>query len=116
MPKKLRPAVDLMAFRCRTLKVKEGLLACKKFDFLKTNKGGCKLDAINFTSMATGHNRFSVVAEHSSHAFCKIAPPLSPRRRYPELPDLSDNPLPSYMLENTKYHQTKNGIKSVIRY
>jgi hypothetical protein len=26
MPKKLRPAVDLMAFKCRTLKVKEAFV------------------------------------------------------------------------------------------
>jgi ribonuclease PH len=29
MPKKLRPAVDLMAFKCRTLKVKTNLLVKK---------------------------------------------------------------------------------------
>ena len=45
--------------------------------------------------MATGHNRFSVVEEFRSPAFCKIAAPVSPRRGYPQLPDLSVNPLPS---------------------
>lgn len=47
--------------------------------------------------MATNHNRFSVIEAPSSHALCKISAPASPRREYPELPDLSDNPLPSYM-------------------
>jgi hypothetical protein len=50
--------------------------------------------------MATGHNRFAVVEELSSLAFCKFAAPVSPRREYPELPDLSDNPLPSYMYDD----------------
>jgi hypothetical protein len=38
---------------------------------------------------------FSVV-ELSSPAFCKFAAPVPPKQGYPELPDLSDNPLPSY--------------------
>ena len=75
---------------------KEGLLARKNFDFLKTYKSDCTLDAFHFTSMATGHNRLSVIEELSSHAFCKIAAPVSPRKGYLELPDLSDNPLLSY--------------------
>jgi len=76
---------------------KEGLLACKNFDFLKTHKSGCTLDAIHFTSKATSHNRISVIEELSSLAFCKTAETVSPRREYPELPDLSDNPNPSYI-------------------
>jgi hypothetical protein len=44
--------------------------------------------------MATGHNTFSVVEEISSPVFCKIAAPVSPRRGYPKLPDLSGNPRP----------------------
>jgi hypothetical protein len=48
--------------------------------------------------MATGHVRFSVVEELSLPAFCKFAGPVSPRRGYLELPDLSDNPLSSYRL------------------
>jgi hypothetical protein len=79
--------------------LKAGLLSCKTFDFLKTRKSDCTLDAIHFISMATGHNRFSVTEELSLHAFWKIASPVSPRRRYPDLPDLSDNPLPSYIAQ-----------------
>jgi len=44
--------------------------------------------------MATGHNRVSVVAEHSSCLPCKIAAIVSPREGCPESPDVSDNPLP----------------------
>jgi hypothetical protein len=44
--------------------------------------------------MATGHNSFPVVAELNSSAPCKPAAPVSPRERYPELPDLSDNHRP----------------------
>jgi hypothetical protein len=76
--------------------LKEVLRACKNFGFIKMHTSGCTLDAIHFTSMATGHNRFSVVEELSSRAFCKIAAPVS-LRRYPELPDLSCSPLPSYI-------------------
>jgi len=48
--------------------------------------------------MATGHNRFSVIEELSSQGLCKIAAPVSQiRGGYPELPDLSDNPLLSYI-------------------
>ena len=61
--------------------LKAGVLVCKNFDFLKTHKSSCTLDAIHFTSMATGRNRFSVIEEFSSHAFCRIAAPVSPRRR-----------------------------------
>jgi len=39
---------------------------------------------------------FSVVEELSSPAFRKIAALVSPKRGYPELPDLSDNTRPSY--------------------
>jgi len=46
--------------------------------------------------MATGHKRFSVVQELSSPAFYKTAVTVSPIRGYPELPDLSENSLPSY--------------------
>jgi hypothetical protein len=60
--------------------LKEGLLARKNFGFLKTHKSGCTLHAIHFTIMAKGHKRFSVIEEISSHAFCKIAAPVSPRR------------------------------------
>jgi hypothetical protein len=74
--------------------VAEDLLACKNFDFLKTNTSGCTLDATHCTSMATGHNRFSVLAEHSLSLLCKIAATVSPREGYLELPDLPDNPLP----------------------
>jgi hypothetical protein len=42
--------------------------------------------------MATGHNRFSVVAELNSAVPRKIAAPVSSREGYPELPDISDNP------------------------
>jgi hypothetical protein len=72
----------------------------QKFDFLKTNKHGCTLGAILFTSMATGQNILSVIEELSLYAFCKIAPPLLPRRGYPELP--SDNPLASYIFIRSK--------------
>jgi hypothetical protein len=80
-------------------RLKEDLFACKNFDFLKTHKSGCTLDANYFTSMATGHNRFSVVAEHKSSFPCKTAATVSPREGYPELPDLSDNPLSYCTLE-----------------
>ena len=81
--------------------LKEGLLAWKYFDFLKTHKSGCTLDGILFTGMATGRNRFSVIEKLGSHAFCKIAAPVSPRRGDPELPDLSDNPLPYSTISNS---------------
>jgi len=45
--------------------LKEGLLACKNFDILKTYKSGCTLDGIHFTNKTTGHNRFSVIEELS---------------------------------------------------
>jgi hypothetical protein len=54
------------------------------------------VEATHFNNMATGHNRFSVVEELSSPAFCEFAAPVSPKRGYPELTDLSDNPLPTY--------------------
>jgi hypothetical protein len=58
--------------------------------------------------MATGHNNFSVAAELNSSVPCKIAAPVSPRERYLELPDLSDNPRPYFtnlvgMVANTVY-------------
>jgi hypothetical protein len=53
------------------------------------------MEATHCNSMATGHNRFSVVEELSPPACCNIAAAVSPKRGYPELPDLSDNPLPS---------------------
>ena len=55
------------------------------------------MEATHFNSMVTGLNMFSVVEELSSPAFCKIAALVSPKRGYPELPDLSDNPCPSYI-------------------
>jgi len=75
--------------------VQDVLLTCENFYFLRTQKWGCTQEATHFTNMVTGHNRFSVVEELSSPAFCKTAAPVSPRRGYPELPDLTDNPLPS---------------------
>jgi hypothetical protein len=33
------------------------MFACKNFDFLKTNKSGCTLDAIYFANMATGQKQ-----------------------------------------------------------
>jgi len=77
------------------IRVKEVLLACKNFYFLKTHVSGCTGDATHFTSMATGQNRFSVLAEQGSSLPYKSAAPVSPREAYPELPDLSDNRLPS---------------------
>ena len=64
---------------------------------MKTQKSGCTQEAIHLNNMATGRNRFSMIEELSSHAFCKIAAPVWPRRGYPVLPELSDNPLPSYV-------------------
>jgi hypothetical protein len=52
--------------------------------------------------MATGLNMFSVVEELSSPAFRKIVALVSPKRGYPELPDLSDIPRPSY--SNNIFH------------
>jgi len=43
-----------------------------------------------------------VIEKLSYRAFCKIAAPVSPRRGYPELPDLSDNPLPKYTIVITR--------------
>jgi hypothetical protein len=40
MPKKLRPAVDLMAFKCRTLKVKEYL----RVNFREIEEGNTKIE------------------------------------------------------------------------
>ena len=72
--------------------------AClQSFDFVKTHKSGCKLDTVHFTSMATGHNRFSVIEELSSHAFLQDCSTSIAEMGYPELPDISDNPLLSYM-------------------
>jgi hypothetical protein len=47
--------------------LKEILLACKNFDFLLKRMSGFTLDRTRFTSMVTGHNRFSVVAERGSY-------------------------------------------------
>ena len=74
--------------------VAEDLLACKNFDFLKTHTSGCTMDAAHCTSMATGHNRFCVLAEHSLSLPYKNAATVSPREGYLELPNLSDNSLP----------------------
>jgi hypothetical protein len=81
-----RSILNCHEFNCNCV-LKEGLLACKNFDFLKTHKSGFTMYALYFTSMATGNNRISVI-ELSSHAFCKTAALISPRRGYPELPDL----------------------------
>jgi hypothetical protein len=43
---------------------------------------------------------FSVVEELSSPAFRKIAALVSAKRGFPKLPDLSDNPSPSYIYLN----------------
>jgi hypothetical protein len=76
--------------------LKDSLLACKNFDFLKTHRSSHTLDAIHFTSTVTCHNWFSVMVELSSHVFCKTAAPVMSRRGYLELPDLSEYLLPSY--------------------
>jgi len=73
---------------------KEFLLASKSFDFLRTHKRRCTPHATHLTSVATGHNNISVVAQHSSPVPCKISAPVSPKRGCPVLPDLSDNTLP----------------------
>jgi hypothetical protein len=74
--------------------VKEVLLACKNFDFFKTQNSGCTLEATHFKNTATGHNRYCVIQELRSSVFCKIVAPVASRRGYPELPDLSENPRP----------------------
>ena len=38
-------------------------MPAKNFDFFKTHKSGCALEAVYFTSMAACHNRFSVIEE-----------------------------------------------------
>jgi len=43
--------------------VAEDVLACKNFDFLKTNTIGRALEATHCTSMVAGHNRFPVLAD-----------------------------------------------------
>jgi hypothetical protein len=53
-------------------------------------KSGCTLDTTHCTSMATGHNRFPVLAELNSSLPYKIAATVSPSERYPELPALSN--------------------------
>ena len=95
--------------KCNKCILKEVLLACKNFDFLKTHKRSCTLYATHYTSMATGHNS-SVVAELSSPVPCKIAAKASPIRGYPELPDLSVSSL-FWVLDNetkgrTRYYLT----------
>jgi hypothetical protein len=70
-------------------RLKGDLLACKNFDFLKTH-----WTQLTLPVWRAGHNRFSVVAEHNSFLTCKIVATVSPGEGYPELPDLSDNPLP----------------------
>jgi hypothetical protein len=66
--------------------------------------------------MATGHNRFAVVEDLSSHAFCKIVATVSPRRGYPELPDISDNPLTSYIYRLVVWHvwRDRRGASGVL--
>jgi hypothetical protein len=59
--------------------------------------------------MATGHNRLSVVEELSSPALGKLAATVSVRWGYLELPELSDNPLPSY---NTTTASSNSGSGS----
>jgi len=61
--------------------LKESLLAIKNFGFLKTHKSGYPLYKYG---------------DRSQHSFYKTAAPVSPRRGYPELPDLPDSPLRSY--------------------
>jgi hypothetical protein len=56
----------------------------------------CTLDTIHSTNMATVHNRLSVTEELSSHAFCKIVAPVSPRRRVPGITRPIRHSLPSY--------------------
>ena len=82
-----------------TAKVNKVCLSARNLISWKHTKveSGCTLDTIRFTSMATGCNRFSVIEELRSLAFCKITASVSPRREYPELPNLYDNPLPSYI-------------------
>jgi len=65
---------------------------------LETHKSGCTLDATHYTSMATGHNSSSVVAQHTSSGLYKFSVPVLPIRGYPELPDLTDNPPPLILL------------------
>jgi hypothetical protein len=71
------------------------VLTCENFLFLENIE--MRLEATNFTDMATGHKRFSVVEELSSPAFCKTVATVSPIRAYPELPELSENPPSSYI-------------------
>ena len=63
-------------------------------DSLNIHKSGSTLDANHCTSMATGRNRFSVVAEHNSSLPCKTAAPVSPTESYQEFPELFNNFLP----------------------
>ena len=63
--------------------------------------------------MATGLNMFSVVEALSSPVFRKIAALVSPKRGYPELPDLSDNPRPSYICVHT---DIQGGPKNIEKY
>ena len=76
--------------------LKKVCLPAKKFNCFKTHKSECTPDAIHFTSMATSHNRFSVIEELGSHAFffARLQHQYRLDGGYPELPDLSDNPLP----------------------
>jgi hypothetical protein len=82
--------------------LEEVLLACKHFDFLKTHKSGCTPDATVFSSMATGRNSLSVIADVASYVPCKTAAAVSPREGCPELPDLSDKPHPYANIQNKK--------------
>ena len=49
---------------------------------------------------------FSMIEELRSHAFCKIAALVSSRGGYPELQDISDNPLPSDTCVISLYNET----------
>ena len=58
--------------KCNTCILQEVPLACKNFDFLKTHKTGCSLDASHYSNMVTYHNSSSVVAETSSPVLAKL--------------------------------------------
>jgi hypothetical protein len=72
-------------------------LSVKTFISSELRNDADTLEASHCSNMAIGHSRFSVVEELSSPAFCKFAAPVSTRWSYPELPELSDSPLHSYI-------------------
>jgi len=84
---------------------------------LEPHKEGCKTKATHFTNMATGHNRFLMVAEISSYVPWKTATPLSPWGEYPKLQNLSNNLTPPYYsATRRRFSRSPRMLNSIIAY